>query len=300
MVVSAESKSAKPEVARHGFTLTDRMTRLEGAVSHLSASIGRIAKYLKIDHRKNPEGDTTEGTDNSTDGRTIKVEIAPKMNTSDLEDRVTVLEVQMATVLDDVVSIQGDQSVQNYRLDEAETNIQSIQGDLATVEESVTTLFANDENIQSSIAQLEQVDEELTSNIDQLTSALGESNDEIASLDSRMAKQEVDGAIAFHAYLGVYSSITPGSTVVFPYVNVNLGNGYSGSTGKFTVPSGGAGLYYLYVHVMYDWGDWVYIGIRKNGSVLCYATNDDLTDALDHDGSSCGAVSVLEEGKLAW
>ena len=150
-----------------------------------------------------------------------------------------------------------------------ESQMSNVQEDVATIEEMVTGLQANDENQQGSIN----------------------------SLDFRLSQVELDGAVAFHAYLGIDSTIPPGSVVVMPNVLVNLGNGFNYETGTFIVPTCGAGLYYLYAHFMYDIGDWVYIGIRRNGFTLCYATNDDLQEAQDHDASSCGAVSVLDEGK---
>ena len=149
-----------------------------------------------------------------------------------------------------------------------ESQMSNVQ-DVAAIEETVTGLQANDENQQGAIN----------------------------SLDFRLSQVELDGAVAFHTYLGIYSTIPPGTVVVMPNVLVNLGNGFNSETGTFTVPTGGAGLYYLYAHFMYDIGDWVYIGIRRNGFTLCYATNDDLQEAQDHDASSCGAVSVLDEGR---
>ena len=153
-----------------------------------------------------------------------------------------------------------------------ENQMSNVQEDVAAIEETVTGLQANDENQQGAIN----------------------------SLDFRLSQVELDGAVAFHAYLGIYSTIPPGSVVVMPNVLVNLGNGFNSETGTFTVPTGGAGLYYLYAHFMYDIGDWVYIGIRRNGFTLCYATNDDLQEAQDHDASSCGAVSILNEGKQSF
>jgi len=44
---------------------------------------------------------------------------------------------------------------------------------------------------------------------------------------------------------GAYVTTTP---VVVPTVKFNYGGGYNNSTGKFTVPSGGAGLYWFHAH----------------------------------------------------
>ena len=293
-------------------TVEDRIGKIEAGMLHMSVqfnsmvrSMARITKHLKIEKDGNKATPTRNGTEIN------RPLLAKQMNDSDLEERVSTLEMQMMSVLNDIETIEGDQSVQDYRLDEAEGKIETIQADVTSIEESITELAATDENLlesitglvatdeslQGSISDLEQTDQEVAGEIDDLSSSVNSLSNSVDSLDTRLSKLEVDGAVAFHAYLGTYSSIFPGSVVVFPYVLVNLGDGYDGSTGRFTVPSGGAGLYYLYVHCMYDIGDWVYIGIRKNGAILCYATNDDLIEAQDHDASSCGAVSVLDEGE---
>ena len=44
---------------------------------------------------------------------------------------------------------------------------------------------------------------------------------------------------------GAYVTTTP---VVVPTVKHNFGSGYNSSTGRFTVPSGGAGLYWFHAH----------------------------------------------------
>ena len=56
---------------------------------------------------------------------------------------------------------------------------------------------------------------------------------------------------------------------------MNLGGGYNSSTGKFTTPSGGAGLYYFYVHVLVDHGRWVWMNIRHNGVTAAIMAEDE-------------------------
>ena len=107
--------------------------------------------------------------------------------------------------------------------------------------ESITGLVATDESIQGSITDWEQTDQDLASEIDELSTT-------VDSLDSRLSEVELDGAVAFHVYLGSYSSVPVNTIVIYD----NLGSGYDSGTGIFTVPTGGAGLYYFFAHFAFD------------------------------------------------
>tara|TARA_R100000742_G_C4236412_1_gene56938 strand:+ start:169 stop:681 length:513 start_codon:yes stop_codon:yes gene_type:complete len=54
--------------------------------------------------------------------------------------------------------------------------------------------------------------------------------------------------IAFLA-VGNNNAYVTTSPIVVPVVRHNFGNGYDASTGKFTVPTGGAGLYWFHLHM---------------------------------------------------
>ena len=114
-------------------------------------------------------------------------------------------------------------------------------------------------------------------------------------LDDRISRLELDGTFAFHAALVSYSSIPTEAPVIFNGVNVNLGDGYDSTTGIFTAPPGGAGLYYFYTHLLFLANEYSNFIIRHNGADLCDAFEDN--DNGDHGMSSCGAAVVLEEGK---
>ena len=58
---------------------------------------------------------------------------------------------------------------------------------------------------------------------------------------------EPNDVTAFHAY-DISLPIAPGSPMIFPSVDVNLGDGYNSETGEFTVPPGGAGVYFFYFY----------------------------------------------------
>ena len=114
-------------------------------------------------------------------------------------------------------------------------------------------------------------------------------------LDERLSELELDGAFAFHAVLASYSSIPNETPVIFDEVNVNLGNGYNPTTGLFTVPPGGAGLYYFYTHLLYYPNEDSNLPIRHNGFDLCDTYADG--ESGDWNMTSCGAVVVLEQGR---
>ena len=288
-------------------TVEDRIARMEMGMQHMSVqfnsmvrTVARITKRLIIEKDENKATPTSNGTEIN------KPRLAKQMNNSDLEERVSVLEMQMITVLNDIETIEGDQSVQDYRLDEAEGEIETIQNDVTSIEASITELAATDENllesitglvatdeiIQGSITDLEQTDQDLTSEIDELSITVN-------SLDSRLSEVELDGAVAFHAYLGSYSTVPVNTIVIYDNVFVNLGSGYNSGTGVFTVPTGGAGLYYFFAHFAFDHnqGEFASFAIRKNGAVLALAFNDDIPGSGDTGSSSCGAATVLQDGR---
>ena len=156
------------------------------------------------------------------------------------------------------------------------------------VTENVEGLTGITDDLQVSVVTLQETDADLMEDIAQLTEGDG-------TLDSRLSQLEVDGAVAFHAALGTYSHIRINTIVVFGTVNVNLGGGYSGSTGQFTTPSGGAGLYYFYVHVSLDRGTFAWTNIRHNGTTVAIMREDE-TRSRNYPSGSCGAVIMMQEG----
>ena len=76
---------------------------------------------------------------------------------------------------------------------------------------------------------------------------------------------------------------------------------YDNGTGEFTVPPGGAGLYYFYVHILCDNDEQVTVGMRKNEAIVCYAYAGirDESAVNEAHSTSCGAVVTLEEGIIS-
>ena len=84
--------------------------------------------------------------------------------------------------------------------------------------------------------------------------------------------------------------------MVFPEIDANLGDGYDKETGEFTVPPGGAGVYFLFFYTLVDQGELGNFYIARNGNPLCSAYGDHDSLGSDWPSASCGVVFVLDEG----
>ena len=75
---------------------------------------------------------------------------------------------------------------------------------------------------------------------------------------------------------------------------------YNSSTGEFTVPSGGAGLYFLFIDFYVTGGEWARFDIEVNNAVVCMAeVNTDTTGSTgDQYPATCGALVLLREGMI--
>ena len=75
-------------------------------------------------------------------------------------------------------------------------------------------------------------------------------------------------------------------------------NRYNSSTGEFTVPSGGAGLYFLYVNFWVIGGKWVRFYVKLNNSDVCKAEIDTRAtgSTADRYHAASGALTILTEG----
>ena len=215
-------------------------------------------------------------------------------NDTNLEERVQALEFQMENVHEDMTVIEGEISVINSEQDLQDTQLQIIEEDvqgIGTDVESITgtvnELTATIDDLQATVVSLQETDAELMEDITQLTEA-------DSSLDSRLSELEVDNTFAFHVVLGNYTTIPGESVIIYPIVNVNLGNGYNADTGDFTVPPGADGLYFFYAHFQLDVGKSAQIDIRHNGARLCTMAEDESIGG-DFPGSSCAATVLLQQ-----
>ena len=231
-------------------------------------------------------------------------------NNTDLEERVAALEEQMVAVTGDVgdldeqvenaeaqiVLLKSDQVLQDQRLLELEDDTEVIEGDIDQMENNLNSLQSNVNSLngtvlalEESVVMLQETDNDINVQIDSLSES-------VADVNENLIKLEVDGTVAFNADLGFYESLPVGSTVIYSEVNENHGNGYDNTTGEFVVPSGGAGLYYFFVHFLIQDGLYATFRIEHNGAAICDAVADESAGG-DMPATSCAAMVLLSGGK---
>ena len=226
------------------------------------------------------------------------------------------VEVQITIILADISTIQSDQSVQDNRLLIIESDVEGFEADVAEIGEELSRLEETDMRLNSSILVLESsvvALEELNSTVEELTKTLYQSINSLEETDAeltssildahadievtneRLSRLEVNGTVAFQAFLHEYTSVPISSIVIFDQVYMNLASGYDVTTGVFTVPPGGEGLYYFYAHFRYESSEFARLNIRENGDIRWTTTESNLNSG-DYASSSCAITAVLQEG----
>ena len=72
---------------------------------------------------------------------------------------------------------------------------------------------------------------------------------------------------------------------------------YNSTTGEFTVPAGGAGLYFFYTNFLADEQEFADFRIRLNGGQICVAYADMNNVGVNDNGTpSCAVLAILAEG----
>ena len=71
---------------------------------------------------------------------------------------------------------------------------------------------------------------------------------------------------------------------------------YNSTTGMFTVPPGGDGMYFFYIFMTVDPGEYALFEIRINNVRMCSAHGDHDTSGSDLPATSCGVVASLSAG----
>ena len=72
---------------------------------------------------------------------------------------------------------------------------------------------------------------------------------------------------------------------------------YDNTTGIFTVPSGGDGVYYFSTFLLVSPGEGGRFEMRLNDNVVCTAFGDQDYSGVDHAQGGCGAMLSVVEGK---
>ena len=71
---------------------------------------------------------------------------------------------------------------------------------------------------------------------------------------------------------------------------------YDNSTGVFTVPPGGDGLYYFSTYLLVDYGKYGAFNIAINDDVICTAFGDDSGSGAEYSYAGCSATAEAVEG----
>ena len=154
--------------------------------------------------------------------------------------RIGVLETSLTEVNDSLTSeLESLKKTVDELSDDLQQSVTILQEDVdgltVATDDLLVSFQETDAGLMDDIAQLSEVD---------------------GTLDSRLSQLEVDGTVVA---LETYTTIPDNSVVVFSSVNLNLGGGYSESTGQFTTPSGGARLYYFHAHFVFDNGEFAWL-----------------------------------------
>ncbi|XP_060560644.1 complement C1q-like protein 2 [Ruditapes philippinarum] len=101
--------------------------------------------------------------------------------------------------------------------------------------------------------------------------------------------------IAFNAYTKSRGSYGNSQPLVFPYVLLNMGEGYDKTTGVFTAPV--TGLYFFSAHICNVNGQFMVISIIHEG--IAIATTTEHESNLDSCSSVSAPVMVKKGGKVS-
>ena len=311
------------------------ISRMENAMMKMTEEIQAIKTQISNETGENGNDDTDDITprintplnDTNLEERVQALEFQMENVQEELMD----VNDDVDILVSEVTIIHADQVVQDERLLEVEDEVELVGKGVATLEENVNALDASNAQLNVSVSALdvrvttvESQNDNVTDDLNELSDrvdALGEDvtdldesvteleetteglNMAVNDLDSRVSDLEASGgngtselSIAFGAY-AVITPIAIGSTVVFPAEHVNLGNGYNTETGEFTVPPGGAGVYFLFFYTSVGAGELAQFAISLNGNPLCYAYGDHNSVRGDYPATSCGAIEILNEGK---
>ena len=73
---------------------------------------------------------------------------------------------------------------------------------------------------------------------------------------------------------------------------------YDSTTGVFTVPSGGDGVYYFSLYVLVDVGEWGRFDLILNDERICTILPDENHGGVDYPMGSCTAVIDVVAGDV--
>ncbi len=73
---------------------------------------------------------------------------------------------------------------------------------------------------------------------------------------------------------------------------------YNSATGIFTVPTGGAGVYYFSSYIMVNGGKYGYFVLTLNGNIMCTMVGDHNNSGIgDMIQTGCSGMAELQDGE---
>ncbi|XP_061182705.1 uncharacterized protein LOC133191048 [Saccostrea echinata] len=202
-----------------------------------------------------------------------------------LDDIKTEVRYLSLTLLDlNKHTLELDKSIPNLIDNKMTLYSGKLNASLEMLSEDIAASSINSEQLSTNVSTLEKyhttimrmMSDELNKTIYGLKAEVEHSQNEQQKLSSAVASLEIfklnmslnscgkTSHVGFTAGMTSSDSTWSGSTLVFPHVVYNNGNGYNPSTGVFTSPT--AGTYVFYVNVNGYSNNYIYLDIVLNGS----------------------------------
>ena len=248
--------------------LEERITRIEENMKKLMSWIEEsfMKMTAEIHIMKTQNAVKIDEHVHDDDIHSVSPRIDQPLNVTNLEERIHALESKMAKIelvgsgvatLEDMVK--KNFSISNTRLnafvtelDVRMTSLESPNGANDNITDELDELNQRVDALEEDAADLQitNLDESVTvleENIEGLNTDVYDLDTRVSDLGASAGNGTDELTIAFSAHV-VISPVAVESTVVFPELDVNLGNGYNNETGEFTVPPEGAGIYFFFSH----------------------------------------------------
>ncbi|XP_052787701.1 complement C1q-like protein 2 [Mya arenaria] len=183
------------------------------------------------------------------------------------------------------------------KLDEKlEQNLNKLKEEKARLQEIVDDLKDQQEQAESRLVSLmEEVERNQSSTLKMVVDNSNSTLEQISAAYNNIKEQVLIPAVYFHARSPQTSSLSTGEIIVYKTGEINQGNGYSATTGKFTAPV--QGLYMFFMHTCTNTNKYGYLQIVKDGLNLI------ANDQHETTGITCSSSQVfvnLDIGENVW
>ncbi|XP_052761363.1 collagen alpha-2(VIII) chain-like [Mya arenaria] len=214
----------------------------------------------------------------------------PACSKFDYEEKVLERMIRMEFAFENVLkenkavskSVEQDLSRINEENERLHATVDALKDQQEQAERRLGSLMEEVERNQSNT--LEKIVSDSNSTIEQTIAAFNGIKDQIAT-----------PLVYFHARSPQTTTLSTGEVIVYKTVEINQGNGYSPTTGKFTAPVGG--LYLFTMHTCTALNKYAYLQIMKEGTVLIASEH---YDKERYTCSSSQAFVQLDAGEHVW